>query len=126
MRVGLIGFGAIGQGVLKLLRPEDDIEVVGALVANPAGRAAPICRDLGELLDAGPEVVVEAAGHAALRCYGPPILRAGIDVLMVSVGALADTDTERAIRAAASAGGSRAVVVSGAIGALDALAAAAA
>src|SRR5262249_57742614 len=53
------------------------------------------------------------------------VLRAGIDLLMVSVGALADPSVERAILASACAGGGRAIVVSGAIGGLDALAAAA-
>ena len=46
---------------------------------------------------ATPEVVVELAGHAALRCHGPTVLRAGIDLLILAVGALADPDTERAI-----------------------------
>lgn len=124
----MIGCGAIAGGVLRLLRPEDQIELVGALVAD-AGKsrdvAAPrIVTSLDELLALRPTVVVELAGHAALGCYGPPILRAGIDLMMVSVGALAHPAVERAIVDAACAGQSRAIVVSGAIGALDAIAAA--
>jgi aspartate dehydrogenase len=69
--------------------------------------------------------VVELAGHAALRCHGPQVLRAGIDLIVVSVGALADPDVEVAIVEAARAGSSRVIVASGAIGALDAIAAAA-
>jgi aspartate dehydrogenase len=129
MRVAIIGLGTIARGVLRLLQPEDDIEIVGALVADPTKARGPesprVCRDLEELVRLEPEVAVEMAGHAALRCYGPAILRAGIDLLMVSVGALADSDTECAIREAAQAGFSRAIVVSGAIGALDAIASAA-
>ena len=68
--------------------------------------------------------MVELAGHAALRCYGPPILRAGVDLMLVSVGALAEPSVEQAIVEAACAGRSRAIVVSGAIGGLDAIAAA--
>ena len=70
--------------------------------------------------------MVELAGHAALRCHGPNVLRAGIDLLILAVGALADPDTERAIREAARAGRSRAIVVSGGIGGLDAIASASA
>ena len=129
MRVGLIGLGAIGGGVVQLLRPVDDVEVVGALVANPnkprlGGHGPRLCRRIEDLIALAPEVVVEAAGHAALRCYGPLVLRSSIDLLMVSVGALADPGTEAAIQDAAARGKSRAIVVSGAIGALDALSAA--
>jgi aspartate dehydrogenase len=77
------------------------------------------------LLAARPEVVVDAAGHAALRARGPAVLRAGCDLLMLSVGALADPALEDEIRAAARAGGARARVASGGIGALDAIASAA-
>src|SRR3979490_3217577 len=129
MRVGLIGLGAIGQGVLRLLRPADNVDLVGALVADPRKSretgAPPICSSLDQLLEKRPEVIVELAGHAALREYGPPILRAGIDLIVVSVGALADPDAEQAIVEPARAGGSRVIVASGAIGGLDAIASAA-
>src|SRR5437762_3278718 len=128
MRVGLIGLGAIARGVLDLVQPSEDIRIVGVLVAHPnkqrAGPALRICRRVEDLIDLHPEVVVEAAGHAALRCYAPLILRSGIDLLLVSVGALADPATERSIVSAARGGKSHAIVASGAIGALDALAAA--
>jgi aspartate dehydrogenase len=129
VRVGLIGFGAIGRGVVKLIQPADNIQFVGALVAHPkkarADRTPTICADLEALLATKPDVVVELAGHAALGCFGPSVLRQGIDLLMVSVGALADPETEQAIVQAARAGHSRAMVVSGAIGGLDAIASAA-
>jgi aspartate dehydrogenase len=129
MRVGLIGLGAIGRGVLAILRGDDDIEVVGALVADPTKPRPPdtptVCRDVNDLLRLEPEVVVEMAGHAGLRCHGPSILEAGIDLLMVSVGALADAETECAITNAAAIGHAQASVVSGAIGGLDAIASAA-
>jgi aspartate dehydrogenase len=129
MRLGLIGLGAIGCGVLQLLTPEDGVEVVGALVAQSSKPRPPyapwICESLASLLEHKPDVVVEAGGHAALRCYGPAVLRSGVDLIMVSIGALADPDAEQAIVEAAVAGRSRAIVPSGAIGGLDALAAAA-
>jgi aspartate dehydrogenase len=128
MRVGLIGFGAIAQRLLCLVQPDDDLDFVGALVRNPdrPRTAAVLIRaTLPELLAHHPEVVVEAGGHEALRTFGPPILRHGVDLLLVSVGALADAEFEDTLLEAARQGNSRAIVASGAIGGLDALASAA-
>lgn len=128
MRVGLIGLGTIARGVLDLLQPDDDIDIVGAIVAHPDKRRpgcdVPTCHDVDELLRCQPEVVAEMGGHTALRCHGPGVLHAGVDVLMLSVGALADPATERAVVEAACTGHSQAIIVSGGIGALDAIAAA--
>jgi aspartate dehydrogenase len=126
LRVGLIGCGTIARGVLQLLESDERITIVRALVRNAAQQApVALCTGVAELLAAQPDVVVEAAGHEALRCHGPAVLRAGVPLVLLSVGALADRDTECALMDAARAGGSRAIVASGAIGALDALAAAA-
>jgi aspartate dehydrogenase len=126
LRVGLIGLGAIGSGLLALLRPADDLHIVGALVRRPRTTAGvPTFTVLDDLLEQGPQVVVEMAGHAALRCHGPAVLRAGVDLVILSVGALAETGLEAEIRAAACEGNAHAIVASGAIGGLDALAAAA-
>jgi aspartate dehydrogenase len=130
MRVGFIGLGTIARGVLELLDPKDRVDVVGALVAHPnkprPGCHVRLCTRIEDLLARKPEVVVEAAGHAALRCHGPTVLRAGIDLLILAVGALAEPDTERAIVAAAEDGRSHAIIVSGGIGGLDAIASASA
>ena len=128
MRVGLIGLGTIARGVLDLIEPDEDIEIVGAIVAHPnkarAGCRVPTCQGVEELLRHQPEIVAEMGGHAALRCHGPGVLTAGIDLLMLSVGALAEPETEQAIAEAACTGRSQAIVLSGGIGALDAIAAA--
>ena len=130
MRVGLIGLGAIGGGLLRYLRSEDGFDLVGALVRDPhkprpAASGLPLVTTVEDLLARRPEVVVEMGGHAALACHGPAVLRAGVDLLIVSVGALAEPAVETAILDAARAGTSQARIASGAIGALDAIAAAA-
>jgi aspartate dehydrogenase len=131
LRVGLIGLGAIGRSVVQLVgeRAAGEITIVGALVRDPGRRRVaggpPIVPSLATLLDEGPEVIVEAGGHAALAAHGPGVLRAGRDLLMVSVGALAMPETYEALLCAAREGGGRAIVASGAIGALDAISSAA-
>lgn len=131
LRVGLIGLGAVGQGVLTLApsAPCASIRVVGALVQRPdrvrGGGEVELVTSVDALLALQPDIVLEAGGHDALREHGPTVLRSGRDLLMVSVGALADPALEADIRDSARRGGCRARIVSGAIGGLDALASAA-
>jgi aspartate dehydrogenase len=129
VRVGLIGLGAIGGSVVRLAARYDDIELIGAVVRDPSkprpDGSPPVFDSLDELLTLRPEVVVEVAGHEGLRLHGPAVLRAGCDLYFVAVGALADPETERELRSAAEESGRQAKVISGAIGALDALAGAA-
>ncbi len=76
--------------------------------------------DLGSLLSLS-DVVVEAAGHAALRENGVAVRESGTDLLVVSIGALADEDLEAELR---GAGGGHLFLSTGAIGGLDILRAA--
>ena len=130
LRVGLIGYGAIGQEVNSLLtqRNEANIKIVGALVRDAMLPRPPNSPDIvttrSDLLATQPQVIVEVAGHEGLREHGPAVLRAGIDLLFVSVGALAESSVFEALFDAAQKSGAKAKVVSGAIGALDALASA--
>jgi aspartate dehydrogenase len=126
-RVGLIGLGAIGRAVVTLAAEyRAELEIVAACTRRGAQHGAvPVVSTLDDLLAFRPDVVVEVAGHVALREHGPRVLRNGCDLVAVSVGVLADTAVEQSLREAAVEGGSQLRVASGAIGALDALAAAA-
>lgn len=131
IRVGFIGLGTIGKRVQQLIaeRSPSEAEIVGALVQDinkPRPEGTPkIVATMPELLAEHPEVVIEAGGHDALRTYGAGILRAGVDLLMVSVGAFAVPGLLEEITEAARQGHARARVASGAIGALDAISSAA-
>jgi aspartate dehydrogenase len=131
VRAGIIGLGAIGQRVVELAAEHapGDIEFIGALVQDPLkprpDHGIPMVATVHDLLALNPEVIVEAAGHEALRAHGPAILRSGCDLLFLGVGALADPELEHIIVDAAIEGGATAQVASGAIGALDAISAAA-
>jgi aspartate dehydrogenase len=133
MQIGLIGFGAIGQTLFKLLQEHGEGIAVAAIVEQPSlqesvlARVPPSTRvvsSVEELLSARLDLVVECAGHAALKASGAVVLRAGVDLLVASVGALADVTIETALRDAASRSGAKVRIPSGALGGLDVLGAA--
>lgn len=128
-RIGLIGYGSIGRAVAGCLRAAgQDRALVGVLV-SPA-RAAQLGAEgidavgsLDALLARRPEVVAEVASQDAVAAYGPAILEAGCDLLVVSSGALADPALHERLTAAARCAGRRVLVVPGAVGGIDAIAA---
>jgi aspartate dehydrogenase len=125
-RVGVIGHGAIGSVVARSLAEGFDPSLVLAgVVADLPGVPAEVAvRDVGELIERS-DIVVEAASHGAVQAYGARVLEAGVDLLVVSVGALVDDDLRQRLVAAAG-DRARLLVSSGAIGGLDLLRAAAA
>lgn len=126
MRVGLIGFGGIGQTVARLAAQDPAIEIAAILVrrvpADPMGHR--FVTEPDALRAAGCDLVAECAGHAALRQNIPALLAGGTDCVIAAVGALADPQTEQAVRDAAARGGARLTIPAGAVGGLDLLAAA--
>ena len=113
MNIAIIGKGAIGRYVRdEALRRGHEVR---AVLVRPVR-----LQDLPEDID----LMVDCAGHEALKSYGPDILRRGIDVLTVSIGALADPATYDALEKAAAEGSAKLHLASGAIGALDCLRAA--
>lgn len=129
LRVGLIGYGAIGQDIARLLakQAEGTVFLIGALVRHaPQSRSSgpPLMTSLTELLAKQPEVIVEVAGHEGVREHGPHILRAGINLILTSIGALAEPQVLQELLEAAQTGGAHIKIASGAIGGLDALASA--
>ena len=130
--VGLIGCGGIAQDVVAALRasPANGVSIVGAL-ARPGrsgeARAKLDGIDIVETLDAllarKPALVAEVAGQPAVTEHGEEVLRRGIDLLVISVGALADPALLARLKSAAQDGASRILLPAGAIGGIDAIAA---
>ena len=121
MKVAIIGRGAIGQYVRSQLAQHNITEI--AQIVRPGQEAAthpPCISDLNYLPER-PDLIIDCGGHAALAAHGPVALALGIDVLTVSLGALADPRLEAALTAAAESGQSRLHLTSGAVGGLDAL-----
>ncbi|MCA0858873.1 aspartate dehydrogenase [Phaeobacter italicus] len=127
MKIALIGFGTIARYVVDQLA-SSRIEIAAVIV--PEYQIAPLSDELGkqfnfitEAAEAGNDIdlFVDCAGHGALLQHGAQILRAGHDLLTVSIGALADAALLEELDRAAAVGGGSIRLVSGAIGALDAL-----
>ena len=129
--VGLIGYGGIAQDAVAALRASGAaVKFVGAL-CRP-GRTAqarnalgdiPVFESLDNLVALRPAIVAEVAGQPAVAQYAETILRAGIDCLVISVGALADPKLLERLKTAARDGGGRLLLPAGAIGGIDAIAA---
>lgn len=133
--LALVGCGAIARAVMALLRNDPALRVTQVIVPDfgVADARARCAQDAAEarvqtLLDpaeaARPDLVVECAGHAAVQEHVLPALRAGIPAVVASIGALHDADALAQLAAAAEQGATRVSLVSGAIGGIDALAAA--
>src|SRR5262245_24784494 len=93
-RIGLVGFGAIGKDVAaRLLSASGTPPNLTVLTRKPITPTAGITwvGDVSHLIQGAPDIVVEAAGHAAVRECVPPLLEDGIPVVLTSVGALADS-----------------------------------
>lgn len=131
MRLALIGYGGLGSIVAGHLSRDRDVQLVA--VAARAHQRERIRELLGDvacvdtpaaLLAQTPELVVECASHEAFRAYAEPVLAAGIDLIAVSVGVLAESGFRERILAAAARSGAVLEIPGGAIGAIDAVAAA--
>lgn len=129
IRLALIGLGGIGGELVRIAAAAATgtaaTPVVGALVRSDGAHAAiPRVTSIAALLALEPDVVVECAGHAALREHGAAILSAGVDLVPASVGLFADPSALSEFQAAARRGGSSIRLSNGAIAGIDGLAAA--
>lgn len=127
LKIGLIGNGGIARSLLETLADANGMaHVVTAILARSgeASEKCPLVDDIDALLASAPDIVVECAGHGAVATYGEPILSAGIPLMIASIGALADPGLYRRLAEAASRGGSRLILASGAMAGIEALAAA--
>jgi len=129
MRLGLIGLGAIGGEVLAAAERGElpGVDLASVLVRRPRTLSMRmVAPDADAFFAQGFDAVLECAGHQAVRDHGARALGGGSDLLVTSAGALTDDALLTSLLGAAEQGGTRLVVPSAGIGALDILAGAAA
>lgn len=126
MQIGIIGTGAIGGYVRDELKSRGF--AVRALLVLPelleeTAAELPDFACVSSVADLPGDIdhMIDCGGHIALKIHGPEILRRGIDLTTVSVGALADAGLYGELERAAAEGNATIHLVSGAIGALDCL-----
>lgn len=127
-RLMMIGYGAMGREVHRLL--PDGLSLDWLVL--PAGSHTDERQNLRGMQTVSavdqctgePDLVLECAGQQGVREHGEAVLRRGLDLALISVGALADDALYARLEAAARAGGGRLILLSGAIAGIDGLAAA--
>lgn len=131
LSVLLIGYGTIAGYVAAKVAEQDGMAITHVL-ARPGredaardviGGDVRVVTDVAEIT--GPiDVALECAGHDGLHQHGPAVLARGIDLVVASVGALTDDGLAEDLEQAARDGKAQIDILSGAVGALDAIASA--
>lgn len=133
--VGVIGAGALGHIIASRLAAGAIPEVGLAAIAGRPGSQQRLealarqwkCRATTNPLDLpalGVNLVVEAAGPGAAEQYAAPLLRSGVDVIIMSSGALARPGMIAELKRAAAAAHRQVYLPSGSVAGLDGLLAA--
>lgn len=124
-RVALVGFGAIAGELATALLARKAGHELGVLLppdSETRQRVPANCTllsDCAALQQFQPGIVVEAAGHEAVREIVPQCLRFGLPVLISSIGALHDEALFSALVEIATGSGGRILLPSGALAGID-------
>jgi aspartate dehydrogenase len=132
LEVTLIGYGAIAQSLVQRLAGQAALRVCHVVVR--AERVAAVQALLDAVagsktqavaaVPADARLVLECAGHEAIVEHVLPALSRGVECAVLSVGALAESGLPEQLEVAAQAGGTQVHLLPGAIGGIDAIAAA--
>ncbi len=127
LRVVFIGYGAINSRVGELLKQRGaPVEIVGVATRDDPVERARIPQGVkflaspAELAALKPDLVIEAAGRAAIDAWAPAALAAAPCTIIASTSAFTDDALLPRLLAIADKHGSRILLPSGAIGGIDA------
>ena len=128
LEVTLVGFGAIGRSIFQRLDGSAHTRIAH-IVVSPA-RVAALQAELGDAVQVSDQVpvtsrlVLECAGHSALTQHVVPALARGTECAVLSVGALSEPGLPERLAQASEQGQTQLHLLSGAMGGIDAIAAA--
>lgn len=131
-KIALIGYGAIARILLDKLTEHDKtgaVRVVGLLVREgkiaeaqqAVGDEVSVVSRIDDLIRLTPNFVVECAGQGAVADYGEAVLRAGLDLMIISTGALASDALRHKLSDTAARSSARMILPAGAIAGIDGL-----
>ncbi len=124
----MVGFGAIGRAVYQRVAGDARLHITHVVVR--AERVAAVQLQLAphttavDAVPPGATLVLECAGHSALTAHVLPALARGVECAVLSVGALSQAGLPERLWRAAQLGRTQVHVLSGAVGGIDAIAAA--
>lgn len=126
--VTLVGFGAIGRSIFQRMASHPGVRISHVVVSEAStiaaksvvGDAAVVCTRV----PADAKLVLECAGHSALTQHVLPALLAGAEVAVLSIGALSEVGLAEKLADAAKQGQTQLHLLAGAVGGVDAIAAA--
>jgi aspartate dehydrogenase len=130
LEVTLVGFGAIGRAIVQRLNANPNSLVKIATIVVRTTSVATLQKELGSsvrVVDRVPSdaiLVLECAGHQALKTHVIPALKSGIECAVLSVGALSEAGLPESLAVAATEGHTQVHFLAGAIGGIDAIASA--
>jgi len=128
IRIGIIGAGVIGRRIAQIAsRHESGAQICGFFTRTEGVEVSgdiPVTASFDTFIAWQPDVVIEAAGQAALVEYGPEVLTVGKTLVPASVGAFANPDVLRHFLISARCSNGKIHLASGAISGLDGIAAA--
>ncbi len=129
-KLAIVGSGSlgtiIGENILKYLSKEYEIiGIFSSRIENSTKLANTLkCKayeSLDEIIQDKPDYIIEAASPNVVKNIGIEILKNGINLIPLSVGAFADEVFYKKVEKAASENNSRVHIPSGAVGGFDVL-----
>jgi aspartate dehydrogenase len=128
LQVTLIGWGAIARSIFERLSQDTRVRISHVVVRD--SKVAATQAQIGPTVVAcsavpnDAQMVLECAGHTALTDHVLPALQRGISCGVLSVGALSEVGLPERLEEAARQGNAQIHLLAGAIGGIDAIAAA--
>lgn len=135
LKIGLIGCGAIGTIIAKAIDRDlsnrfslvsvfDLLPEKAQMLCKNLSHSPKISKNFDNLLSQPVDLVIEAASQKAVKMYSVEALKAGKDLMIMSVGALLDDELLNNLKNMAEQYQRRVYIPSGAIPGLDAIKAA--
>lgn len=129
-RLGIVGSGFLGGIIAQAWKSGylEDYELIGMFgrnqdktkrLAKETGCAA--CASIEELLSLKPDFIAEAASVQAVKELAESALPAGVNLVVLSIGAFADQTFYESAAQAAKSHGAKIYIASGAVGGFDVL-----